>query len=366
MWCADRLQQMRPSGVRKIFDMVQKAKDPINLSIGEPDFDVPSEIKETAIDWTRRGFNKYTPSGGIPELREKLKDYLRARAVHCDDVIVTPGVTGGLLLALMVTLNPGDEVIIPDPYFVLYEYQVILLGGKPVFFDTYPNFSLRESELRAAITEKTKIILINGPNNPTGTVYTPEELSMVARVAKEKGILLFSDDIYDHFTFDGEGPTTYLGQLNEQTLTFGGFSKNWGMTGWRIGFVGGPKEIVDAMVTMQQYVFSSVHSVAQKAAIRALDYDTNELIAAYRKKRDLIYEGLKDKYSVVKPKGAYYIFPEVPDGDGDAFVDRALDNNLFIIPGSVFSRRKTHVRLSFAAEERAILRGIEVMRRLAG
>jgi aspartate/methionine/tyrosine aminotransferase len=148
MWLADRLQQIRPSGVRKIFDMVQKAKDPINLSIGEPDFDVPMEIKETAIEWTRRGFNKYTPSGGIPELREKLTAYLRAKSIHCEDVIVTPGVTGGILLALMATLNPGDEIIIPDPYFVLYEYQVILLGGKPVFIDTYPDFSLRESELR--------------------------------------------------------------------------------------------------------------------------------------------------------------------------------------------------------------------------
>lgn len=366
MWFADRLRQIRPSGVRKIFDMVRTANDPINLSIGEPDFDVPSEIKETAVDWTRKGFNKYTPSGGIPELREKLKDHLQAKGIHCEDVIVTPGVTGGLLLALMATLNPGDEVIIPDPYFVLYEYQVILLGGKPVFFDTYPDFSLRESELRAAITDKTKIILINAPNNPTGMIYAPAELEMVARVAKEKNILLFSDDIYDHFNFDGNGPTTYLGQLNERTLTFGGFSKNWGMTGWRIGFVGGPKEIIDAMVMMQQYIFSSVHSVAQKAAVRALDYDTKELIAVYRKKRDLIYEGLKDKYNVVKPRGAYYIFPEIPDGDGDAFVDRAIDNNLFIIPGSVFSRRKTHVRLSFASDERAILRGLEVMHKLAG
>lgn len=366
MWLSNRLQCIRPSGVRKIFDMVQKAKDPINLSIGEPDFDVPSEIKETAIDWTRRGFNKYTPSGGIPELRGKLKEHLQGKGIHCEDVIVTPGVTGGLLLALMATLNPGDEVIIPDPYFVLYEYQIILLGGRPVFIDTYPDFGLREEELRSAITDKTKIILINGPNNPTGMIYSPEELRMVARVAEEKEILLFSDDIYDHFNFDDDGPVTYLGELNRQTLTFGGFSKNWGMTGWRIGYVGGPKEIIDAMVMMQQYVFSSVHSVAQKAAVRALDYDTSGLISHYRTKRDLIYEGLKDKYNVVKPRGAYYIFPEVPGGDGDAFVDRALENNLFIIPGSVFSRRRTHVRLSFASDDRAIERGIEVMQKLAG
>ncbi len=362
MWLSDRVMNVRPSGVRKIFDLVQKVKDPVNLSIGEPDFDIPASIKEEAIEWIRKGFNKYTPSGGIPELREKVLIDLKAKGIICDDVIITPGVTGGLLLALMVMLNPGDEVLIPDPYFVLYEYQVVLLGGRPVFFDTYPDFSLKEAELRGALTERTKIILINSPNNPTGMVYSREELDMVARVAREKNVFVFSDDIYDHFTFEGTGPRNYFGQLHENTLTFGGFSKNWGMTGWRIGFVAGPKPIIDSMVTMQQYVFSSVHSVAQKAALFALDQNTDGLIEGYRKKRDLIYEGLKDKFRVVKPKGAYYIFPEVPGGDGDMFVERGLEKSLFIIPGSVFSRRKSHVRISFAADESAILKGIDILR----
>ena len=365
MWLSKRVTGVKPSGVRKIFDLARAIPNPVNLSLGEPDFDIPDEIKEEGIKWIRKGFNKYTPSGGIPELREKLLLYLRGKGIICEDVVITPGVTGGLLLALLVTLNPGDEIVIPDPYFVLYEYQVVLLGGKPVFFDTYPDFTLREEALRRAITDRTKIILINSPNNPSGTVYSKRELEMVARVAREKNILLFSDDIYHAFNYEGEEYRGYLGQLSEQCLTFGGFSKDWAMTGWRLGYVAGPKEIIDSMVTMQQYVFSSVNSVAQKAALFALDYKTDALIERYRKKRDLIYEGLKDKYEVVKPKGAYYIFPAVPGGDGDAFVEEALKRNLFIIPGSVFSARKSHARISFAAKEADILRGIEVLRSMA-
>ncbi|MDR2018798.1 MAG: pyridoxal phosphate-dependent aminotransferase [Syntrophobacterales bacterium] len=362
MFLSDRVSSVRPSGVRKIFDLANKVKDPINLSIGEPHFDIPDEIKEEGIKWIRAGFNKYTPSGGIPELREKVLLYLKGKNIICDDVIITAGVTGGLLLALMVTLNPGDEVIIPDPYFVLYEYQVQLLGGKPVFIDTYPDFTLKEDVLRAAITDKTRIILVNSPNNPTGKVNSRQELEMVARVAREKNLLVYSDDIYDRFVYDNGFTKDYLGQLYENTITFGGFSKTWAMTGWRVGFAAGPEQIIQCMVTMQQYVFSSINSFAQKAAIVALDYNTDPLIEGYRRRRDLIYEGLRDKFRVVKPNGAYFIFPEVPDGDGDAFVERALDKNLFIIPGSVFSGKKSNVRISFAANEENLLKGIEILR----
>ena len=149
MWLSNRVTKLRPSGVRKIFDMARQVKNPVDLSLGEPDFDIPDEIKEEGINWIRKGFNKYTPSGGIPELREKLLRYLNAKGIACEDVILTPGVTGGLLLALLVTMNPGDEIVIPDPYFVLYEYQVLLLGGKPVFFDTYRTSRLKRKRERS-------------------------------------------------------------------------------------------------------------------------------------------------------------------------------------------------------------------------
>jgi aspartate aminotransferase/aminotransferase len=282
--------------------------------------------------------------------------------ILCEDVIITAGATGGILLALMVTMDPMDEVIIPDPYFVLYEYQVLLLGGKPVFVDTYPAFTLKEEKLREAITDKTKVILINSPNNPTGIVYSRKELEMVARVAREKNLLIFSDDVYDRFMYEDGEERVYVGQLYDRTLTIGGFSKTWAMTGWRVGFVAGPKEIIQTMVTMQQYVFSSINSIGQKAALFALDYNTAPLIEGYKRKRDLIYEGLKDKFRVVKPKGAFFIFPEAPDGDGDTFVEKALEKNLFIIPGSIFSRKKSNVRISFAAPEEHVIKGIEILR----
>ena len=361
---SERLTKIKPSGVRRIFDLARQMKDPINLSIGEPDFDIPGPLKEEGIDWIRKGFNKYTPTQGIPELREKIGLHLKKKGVHFEEVMVTAGVTGGLLLSSLALINPGDEIIIPDPYFVMYEYQVLLMGGVPVFVDTYPDFRLREEKLTEKLSKKTKFILINSPNNPTGGLYPKEDLMMVARIARERNLLILSDDIYDNFVFDAPA-CPCMGQLYEKTLTFGGFSKGWAMTGWRLGYAAGPREILQQMITLQQYTFSSVSSFAQKAAIKALDFKVDDYIRAYKKKRDLIYEGLREKFQVQKPLGAFYIFPEVPEGNGEAFVERAIQQNLFIIPGSVFSKRNTHVRISFAASDEMLLKGIEVLNRIS-
>lgn len=363
MLISDRLMNIKPSGVRRIFDMARQMKNPINLSIGEPDFDIPEPLKEEGIEWIRKGFNKYTPTQGIPELREKIALHLKKKGVQFEEVMVTAGVTGGLLLASLALINPGDEVVIPDPFFVMYEYQVLLMGGTPVFVDTYPDFRLREEEFVKALSKKTKFIVINSPNNPTGAVYPEEDLKMVVRIARERGLLILSDDIYDNFIFD-QPVCPSIGQIYENTITFGGFSKGWAMTGWRLGYVAGPGEILQQMITLQQYTFSSVSSFAQKSAIKALDYNVDDYIRDYRRKRDLIYEGLKGKYQVQKPGGAFYIFPEVPGGDGDAFVEKAIQQNLFVIPGSVFSKRKTHLRISFAASEETLSRGIEILNRI--
>ncbi|MCX8117139.1 MAG: pyridoxal phosphate-dependent aminotransferase [Desulfobacterota bacterium] len=364
MLISDRLANLKPSGVRRIFDLARQMKDPINLSIGEPDFDIPDPIKEEGIEWIRKGFNKYTPTQGIPELREKIASHLKKKGIHFEEVMVTAGVTGGLLLASLALINPGDEVLIPDPFFVMFEYQVLLMGGVPVFLDTYPDFRLREEELVRKLSKKTKFIIINSPNNPTGAIYPKEDLEMVVRQARKRDLLILSDDTYDAFVYDEPSCPT-IGQLYEKTLTLGGFSKTWAMTGWRLGYVAGPKEILQQMITLQQYTFSSVNSVAQKAALKALDHPMGDYIKEqYRRKRDLIYEGLKEKFQVQKPRGAFYIFPEVPGGDGEAFVEKAIRNNLFIVPGSVFSKKKTHVRISFAAPEETLLRGIEVLNRI--
>ena len=363
MLISDRLKKIKPSGVRRIFDLARQMKDPINLSIGEPDFDIPEPLKEEGIEWIKRGFNKYTPTQGIPELREKIALHLKKKGIQFEEVMVTAGVTGGLLLASLALINPEDEIVIPDPYFVMYEFQVLLMGGTPVFVDTYPDFRLREEELVKKLSKKTKFLIINSPNNPTGTVCPKEDLMMVARIARERDLLVLSDDIYDNFIFD-QPTCPCMGQLYEKTITFGGFSKSWAMTGWRLGYVAGPREIIQQMITLQQYTFSSVNSFAQKAALKALDYPVDHYIEQYRKKRDLIYEALKGKYRVQKPRGAFYIFPEVPGGNGEIFVEKAIQQNLFVIPGSVFSKRNTHIRISFAAPEDTLLRGIEVLNRI--
>ncbi|OGP65719.1 MAG: aspartate aminotransferase [Deltaproteobacteria bacterium RBG_13_47_9] len=363
MLISDRLRNIKPSGVRRIFDLARQMKNPINLSIGEPDFDIPEPLKEEGIDWIQRGFNKYTPTQGILELREKIALHLKKKGVQFDEVMVTAGVTGGLLLASLALIDPGDEVIIPDPFFVMYEYQVLLMGGIPVFVNTYPDFRLREEEFNEKVTKRTKFIIINSPNNPTGGIYPEEDLMMVIRIARERNLLILSDDIYDNFVFD-QPSCPCIGQRYEKTLTFGGFSKGWAMTGWRIGYVAGPKEILQQMITLQQYTFSSVNSFAQKAAIKALDFKVDDYIKGYKKKRDLIYNGLKEKFNVQKPQGAFYIFPEVPGGNGETFVEKALQQNLFIVPGSVFSQRNSHVRISFAASEETLLKGIEVLNRI--
>jgi len=363
MLISDRLMNIKPSGVRRIFDLARQMKDPINLSIGEPDFDIPEPLKVEGIEWIEKGFNKYTPTQGIPELREKIASHLKKKGIHFEEVMVTAGVTGGLLLASLALINPGDEVMIPDPFFVMYEYQTLLMGGTPVFVDTYPDFRIREEEMVKKLSKKTKLIVINSPNNPTGTIYPKEDLMKVVRIARERDLLILSDDIYDNFVFDGPS-CPCIGQLYEKTLTFGGFSKGWAMTGWRLGYVAGPREILQQMITLQQYTFSSVNSFAQKAALKALDFNVGDYIERYKNKRDLIYGGLKEKYRVQKPLGAFYIFPEVPNGDGEAFVEKAIQNNLFIIPGSIFSKRNTHVRISFAASEETLFRGIEILNQI--
>jgi aspartate/methionine/tyrosine aminotransferase len=364
MLISDRLMKIKPSGVRRIFDLARQMKDPINLSIGEPDFDIPEPLKEEGMEWIRKGFNKYTPTQGIPELREKIASHLKKKGIYFEEVMVTAGVTGGLLLASLALINPGDEVVIPDPYFVMYEYQVLLMGGIPVFVDTYPDFRLREEEIVRKLSKKTKFIIINSPNNPAGAVYPREDLLMVAKIARERDLFILSDDIYDNFVFDAPA-CPCLGQLYEKTLTFGGFSKGWAMTGWRLGYVAGPKEIIQQMITLQQYTFSSVCSFAQKAAVKALDYNVDDYIKGYKKKRDLIYNGLKEKFNVQKPQGAFYIFPEVPGGNAEAFVEKAIQQNLFIVPGSVFSKRNTNVRISFAASDETLQKGIEVLNRFS-
>jgi aspartate/methionine/tyrosine aminotransferase len=361
---ADRTQVFDSSGIRKVFDLAARMKDPINLSIGQPDFDVPEEVKTACIEAITAGKNSYTPTQGLPTLREKLQAKIDAQYRHADrKVFVSLGTSGGLTLALWSLVNPGDEVLMFDPYFVMYPALTKLVGGVPVIIDTYPDFRIDLNKVADAITPRTKLMLLNSPANPTGVVASEDEVRGLARLAAERNLLLISDEIYSSFCFDQ--PLVSAAQFHDRTLVIDGFSKSHGMTGWRLGYVHGPAEIIEAMVKLQQYTFVCAPQPVQWAGAVAMDVPTGQFMADYRRKRDLIYGGLADMYDVVRPGGAFYIFPKALRGTGGEFVAKAIEKNLLIIPGNIFSRRDTHFRLSFAAPDETIRRGIDVLRSLA-
>ena len=362
---AERMERIDASGIRKIFALAAKLKQPINLSIGQPDYDVDEALKEVAIADIRAGANGYTQTWGIEELRNAASDYYqRTFDTPLENVMVTSGVSGGLFLALLATVNPGDEVLFADPYFVMYKHLTNLLGGRAVPVDTYPDFRLTAERIEQAITAKSKLLIVNAPSNPTGVMMTSSELQALADVAKKHDLLVISDEIYECLTYDGER-ASMAGMLNN-LIVLNGFSKVAAMTGWRVGYAAGPEEIIQAMNTLQQYTFVCAPSIAQRAAAKALGMDHTAKVDAYRKKRDLAYNGLmKAGFQVNQPGGAFYIFPEAPGENGDAFVEKAIESNVLIIPGSVFSERKTHFRISFAAPDNTITQGVEVLAQLA-
>ncbi len=361
---ADRMGDIEVSGIRRILDLAQGVKNPVDFSIGRPDFDVPQPLKDDAKYWIEEGYNRYTVSRGDPMLIDKISQYLRKRDMIFEDVIATVGVAGGLTLVFMAWVNPGDEVLFPDPYFLNYYYMTKMMGGVPKFINTYPDFRLRAEEIEKQITKKTKFMIINSPCNPTGQVYSRAELEMVVDIARKHDLYIVSDDVYERFTYDDPNPP-FIGQFYEKTIILNGFSKSWAMTGWRLGYVAGPKEFITKVIPIQQYIYSCPPSFAQRVGVKALDFDVSNHVADYKKKRDLIYEGLKDTYHVVKPQGAFYIYPEAPGGNAEAFVEKAVKNNVFIIPGNSFSQRKTHFRISFAVPDEVIKRGVEILQKIA-
>ncbi len=361
---AQRMSKLDSSGIRKVFDLAQKMQNPVNLSIGQPDFDVPEEIKAEAIKAIGSGANKYTVTQGIPELRDVLlKRLQKERGVNAENIMITSGVSGALTLALMVLVNPEDEVVIPDPAFVSYKHLTNFCGGKPVFVNTYPDFKLTAARIRPHITKKPKFLIINSPANPTGAMCTTQELKEIAELAKKHNLLVISDEIYHDYDYNHEFDS--IGRYHENTLILDGFSKSFAMTGWRMGYAAGPASIVSEMIKLQQYTFVCASSFAQYAVFKTMGIDLSKYIASYKKKRDLLYNGIKDKYQIVKPEGAFYLFPQVPWGTDEEFVTAAVQKNLLIIPGSVFSERNTHFRISYAASEETIKRGIDILNDLA-
>ena len=362
-WIADRTRSFDASGIRKVFDLAARMKNPVNLSIGQPDYDVPEAIRLACIDALQHRKNSYSPTQGIAPLLSKLQSRVDTEYGHEDrQVFVSSGTSGGLVLALLSIVNPGDEVIFFDPYFVMYEALVKLVGGVPVVIDTYPDFRIDAGRVEAAITPKTKLVLLNSPANPTGAVASPQDVADLADLTARRKIALVSDELYRMFMYDE--PFVSPARFNPQTIVIDGFSKSHGMTGWRLGFVHGPAEIMNAMIKLQQYTFVCAPQPVQWAGVTAMDVEMGEYVSAYRQKRDRILAGISDLFEVTRPGGAFYVFPRAPRGTGSEFVNKALEHELLIIPGNIFSRRDTHFRISFAADDLVIDKGIEILRKL--
>ncbi|MBX3440396.1 MAG: aminotransferase class I/II-fold pyridoxal phosphate-dependent enzyme, partial [Planctomycetaceae bacterium] len=267
-WIADRMHQIDASGIRKVFDLAANMKDPINLSIGQPHFDTPEPIKRAFHEAVDAGHNAYSQTQGIRPLLDTLQADIDAIYGHTDrSVFVTSGTSGALMLALCTLVGPGDEVVIFDPYFVMYKHLTRLAGGTPVLVDTYPDFRIDVDKVAAAITDRTKVILFNSPANPTGAVASEAEVHALAELAAERDVALISDEIYRAFCYDA--PCVSPAQWNDQTIVIDGFSKSHSMTGWRVGWCHGPKEIMQQMIKLQQFTFVCAPHPVQWAALTA-------------------------------------------------------------------------------------------------
>ena len=363
-WIADRMHKIDASGIRKVFDLAAKMKNPINLSIGQPHYDTPEPVKQALHRAVDEGRNVYSQTQGIGPLRERLQQKVATEFGHSDrELFLTSGTSGGLMLALSVLVNPGDEVIAFDPWFVMYKHLVTLAGGTCVQIDTYPDFGIDLNKVRDAITPRTKAILCNSPCNPTGYVASEAEMKGLAELAREKNVCLISDEIYRVFCYDR--PFVSPARWNDQTLVIDGFSKSHSMTGLRLGYAHGPAHVIQQMIKLQQFTFVCAPQPVQWAGMAALDCDVSDRVADYAQKREFLLRELDGLYDIRGGGGAFYMFIKAPWGTGTEFVSKAIENELLIIPGNVFSQRDTHFRLSFAAEDATLQRGVEVLKRIA-
>ena len=353
------------SGIRKVFDLAARLEDPINLSIGQPDFEMPAIARAAAKEAIDAGRNGYTPTQGIAPLRERLEERVRRETGQPDRrLCVTSGSSGGLVLALMAILDPGDEVILFEPAFVMDRPLVEFLGGRAVVIDTSPSFAIDVERVAAAITPQTRAILLNTPANPTGVVADAATVRDLARLAESRGITLVSDELYREYCYDAPFASPALHA--ESVVVIDGFSKSHAMTGWRVGWIHGPRPIIEACTMLQQYTFVCAPQVGQWAALAALDAPLDVPLGECRRKRDKLMAGLRDHYDFVPPGGAFYLYPVAPGGSGRAFAERAVaEEKLLVVPGGVFGAADTHFRIAYTVSDRTLDRGIAALQRLA-
>ncbi|TMB85181.1 MAG: aminotransferase class I/II-fold pyridoxal phosphate-dependent enzyme [Chloroflexi bacterium] len=347
---SQRVRQVKPSGIRKFFDIINTMPDVISLGVGEPDFVTPGHIRQAGIRSIELGHTRYTSNYGMLELREELAAMLHRRYGLTYDpkseLLVTVGVSEGVDLAMRTIIDPGDEVISPDPGYVAYEADVIFAGGVPVTVPTYAKyeFAVRASEIASAITPRTKMILIGNPNNPTGAVIPQAELEGIAKLAIEHDLIVAIDEVYSRLVYDHEHRSiASLPGMRERTILLDGFSKAYAMTGWRIGYVAAPAPILEAMLKIHQYAIMCAGTAPQEAALEALRHGEDDILMmheAYARRRRMFVDGLnRIGLACCEPRGAFYAFPYIGDLGltDEEFAEKLLfEEHVAVVPGSAF------------------------------
>lgn len=363
---AKRLQQIKPSGIRRFFTLAQETPDIINLSVGEPDFTPPKYALEAGWQAAKEGKTHYTPTNGIPELREELaekvhRDYGLSYDPACE-ILVTVGGTEALFSTLIGLINPGDEVLIPNPGFVCYEPCVLLAEGIPVSVPSLEKNGFKQSadDVMSLITKKSRVIILNYPNNPTGAVLSRNELAILAKVAVEHDLIVISDEVYEKIIYDNASHfcAATFPEMRERTIVVNSFSKTYAMTGLRVGFICGPEKLVSPIWLAQQYIVACTDSLAQYIALAALrgsqDF-VREMVREFDRRRRLVYKRLKEieGFNCALPKGAFYVFPNIRkfNQSSEKFAEFLAKNaRVATVPGSAFgSYGEGYLRISYAA-----------------
>lgn len=373
---ASTAREIKPSGIRKFFDLLNEMKDVISLTVGQPDFETPWHIREAGIESLEKGKTYYTSNSGTIELREAISDYLDRRFTLKYDpqkeIIVTVGGSEAIDIAIRTLVGPGDEVIIPMPAFVCYEPLVELAGGKPVIINTKEenNFKLTPEELKAAITPKTKLLVLPYPNNPTGAIMTKEDLEPIAEILRGTDIAVLSDEIYSELTYGRKHVSiATLDGMHERTVLASGFSKAYAMTGWRIGYVCAPREIAEHMLKIHQFAIMCAPTTCQYAALEAMvagDEDIEYMKGEYDRRRRFIVKSLREiGLGCFEPEGAFYVFPNI-SGYGmtsEEFAEKLIyEKGVAIVPGTAFGAcGEGNARISYAYSVKHITRALELM-----
>lgn len=375
---ADTIVNIKPSGIRKFFDLVSEMKDAISLGVGEPDFDTPWHIRDEGIYSLERGRTFYTSNAGLKELKEEIANYLRRR-VHVDyddrhEILVTVGGSEAIDMAMRVMLNPGEEVLIPQPSYVSYEPCTIMAGGKPVIIELKAEneFRLTPEELLEHITDKTKLLVLPFPNNPTGAIMEQKDLEAIAKVIIEKDLYVLSDEIYSELTYKEDHVSiASIPDMQERTILINGFSKAYAMTGWRLGYACGPRKIIEQMTKLHQYAIMCAPTTSQYAAVEALrngDDDVAMMREAYNQRRRYLVHAFKEMgLECFEPFGAFYAFPCIKEFGmtSDEFATRFLqEEKVAVVPGTAFGAcGEGFLRISYAYSLEALKEALDRMER---